>query len=544
VSRVLGLDVGPIDAVSEGLRRSERESAAVSSDSLRLIEGGMAYIMFRPVIDSVAHSDAAGSGTYALLLVRASDLAPPPASLLPQVRYTISHLGNVDTAPAETALFESAAEPADAVSRALLPTLRFTRELTGYSQPLRLVLERQLSLADLDFAALTLAGFVSLLSLALLFTYLRAQMKARAEIESLALRLQTLAAGTFEGVVLTTSGGVISDANEQLARILGYEREQVIGRRAADFVFAEDRERVAAGMSEGLAIRGFEHRIQRPDGALRTVEVNAQNIELAGRPMRLAAIRDITEKKQAEEELRSAKNQADRARNAMSHFLAAVSHDLRQPVYALSLFFAEIEKKKAAADPRLYANMRDCIVHLDEMFGNLLDLSRMEAGGVVAEVCVFELAPILARIVASCQPETEAKGLSLRLARFDASLHTDPVLFQRIVSNLIANAIRYTGHGGVLIGCRRHRGGTWLEVWDSGIGIAPERIGEIFEEFKQLGNPERDRTKGSGLGLSIVDKTATLLGLRLRVRSRPGRGSLFAVELPLAAGSAERIAVA
>lgn len=114
------------------------------------------------------------------------------------------------------------------------------------------------------------------------------------------------------------------------------------------------------------------------------------------------------------------------------------------------------------------------------------------------------------------------------------SVCTDPMLCERIIGNLLSNAIRYTEKGGVVIGCRRRQGTLWVEVWDTGLGIPENKTSEIFEEFRQLGNPERSLDKGSGLGLAIVAKTAGLLGVKIRVSSRLGRGSMFAVELPLA----------
>jgi CheY-like chemotaxis protein len=135
--------------------------------------------------------------------------------------------------------------------------------------------------------------------------------------------------------------------------------------------------------------------------------------------------------------------------------------------------------------------------------------------------------------VATHAPEAQAKGLALRCVPSELTARTDPVLFGRVLGNFVANAVRYTKTGGVLVGCRRSHGRTWVEVWDTGIGIPANKTAEIFEEFRQLGNDARDRSKGSGLGLAIVTKAAALLGLRIRVRSRPGKGSMFAVEVPL-----------
>jgi CheY-like chemotaxis protein len=161
----------------------------------------------------------------------------------------------------------------------------------------------------------------------------------------------------------------------------------------------------------------------------------------------------------------------------------------------------------------------------------LLDLSKLDAGVVTPNLSIFPIAEMLATLVSVHAPEARLKGLRLRCVPSRLSVHSDTVLFRRMLGNLIANAIRYTERGGVLIGCRRRQGKTWVEVWDSGIGIAEHQTQEIFEEFRQLGDAARNR--GSGLGLAIVAKTAALLGLEVAVRSWPGRGSVFAIELPV-----------
>lgn len=231
-------------------------------------------------------------------------------------------------------------------------------------------------------------------------------------------------------------------------------------------------------------------------------------------------------------ELAAAKGEAERANNAKSRFLAAASHDLRQPLAALSLYVASLGNKLDPADRPLLVDMRCCVASLSEMLSDLLDLSKLEAGAVTPKVSDFALSALLDKVVVSHSPAARAKGLSFRYRECDLIGRTDAVLFQRIVANLVANAIRYTERGGVLIGCRRRQGKQWLEVWDTGIGIPADKTAEIFEEFKQLGNSERNRSKGTGLGLAIVAKTAKLLNLQVRVHSRSGKGSVFAVEIP------------
>lgn len=239
---------------------------------------------------------------------------------------------------------------------------------------------------------------------------------------------------------------------------------------------------------------------------------------------------DVSQRKQAEDELRAAQADAEQANNAKSRFLAAASHDLRQPLSALSLYVGMLKNKVAPVDVPLLNNMTNCVSSLSELLADLLDLSKLEAGVVRPEVSDFSVADLLSNLNSLHAPEAGLKGLDWRCHSSKLNARTDPVLFRRIVGNFITNAIRYTEKGGVLVGCRRLQGKRWIEVWDTGIGVPEDKIGEIFEEFRQLDNDERNR--GSGLGLAIAAKAATLLGLAVRVHSSPGKGSMFAVELP------------
>ena len=166
------------------------------------------------------------------------------------------------------------------------------------------------------------------------------------------------------------------------------------------------------------------------------------------------------------------------------------------------------------------------------MLDTLLEISRLDAGAWPVQPSSFPVAPLLARLAGEYGPQAGACGIELRHVACSAALHTDRAMLERILRNLISNAIRYTNAGRVLIGCRRHAGMLRIEVWDTGIGIPADQIGDIFQEFHQLGNNPR-RDKGIGLGLAIVDRVARVLDLPLSVRSRLGRGSCFAVSVPL-----------
>jgi signal transduction histidine kinase/CheY-like chemotaxis protein len=230
------------------------------------------------------------------------------------------------------------------------------------------------------------------------------------------------------------------------------------------------------------------------------------------------------------EELRAQKKAAEEANVAKSRFLAVASHDLRQPLHALELFVQALEDTSLPAHAhQLVGNVRRSVDSMGELFDALLDISRLDAGAVRARVETIPLAEVFERLAFEYTPVAKQKGLSLRVMNTSVYVRSDPTLLARIVRNLLANAVRYTERGRVTIGCRRRGDQVSVEVWDTGPGIPAEKYAEVFQEFAQLGNPERDRRKGLGLGLAIVERLAKLLGHGLELRSTVGKGSVFAV---------------
>ena len=249
-------------------------------------------------------------------------------------------------------------------------------------------------------------------------------------------------------------------------------------------------------------------------------------------------------------DLQAQKGVAEAASLAKSRFLAAASHDLRQPVHALSLFLGALGARPLDDESRrLVRHAGRTVAAMSKLFNALLDVSRLDAGMVQPDWRHVPLAPMLARIAEEEGAVARDKGLRfvLRLPHNAEVLTTrsDPLLLERVLRNLVANAVRYTPHGGVLLALRRTgrwRGrapvqpgerGLLLQVWDTGIGIPPDRQADVFQEFVQLHNPERDRTQGLGLGLAIVRRLVDLLGHPLALRSVPGRGTVFSLRLTL-----------
>ncbi|WP_341643557.1 hybrid sensor histidine kinase/response regulator [Thauera sp. SDU_THAU2] len=260
----------------------------------------------------------------------------------------------------------------------------------------------------------------------------------------------------------------------------------------------------------------------------RGVNEMAERLEHAHDHMR----RQIDE---ATAELRARTAEAEHANASKSHFLAAASHDLRQPMHALGLFISELSQQTLDARSRqIVDRITASASAMEQLLDSLLDISRLDAGVLVPVIRSFDPVPILERIRDEQRPAARARGirLYLRLPATQQYVLSDPMLFERIVGNLVSNAVRHTRDGSILIACRGRGDALRVEVRDNGPGIPAEFQQAIFQEFVQLGNPERSRDKGLGLGLAIVRRLVDLLGHRLELRSAPGRGSVFALELP------------
>ncbi len=235
-------------------------------------------------------------------------------------------------------------------------------------------------------------------------------------------------------------------------------------------------------------------------------------------------------------ETRLARERAEAANLAKSQFLAAASHDLRQPLYALSLFSGALKSLELADDAaQVVTHIQDNIAAMEGLFNGLLDLSRLEAGAVAPVRRAFALQPVFDRLARITAPQARDKGLRLGIRPTALWVEADEVLTEQILVNLVANALRYTASGGVVVGARRRGGQVVLQVIDSGEGIAEADRQRIFQAFVQIGNAERDRRKGMGLGLAIAARTAELLGTRIELSSRVGQGSRFGLALPEAA---------
>jgi len=234
--------------------------------------------------------------------------------------------------------------------------------------------------------------------------------------------------------------------------------------------------------------------------------------------------------------LRRAIAELKAADDSKSLLLSAVGHDLRQPLQSLSLFASVISAADLPPTPRRAAEMlNESLIRLGSLLDEIIAIARIDVGAIEENKEPIALQPLFDNLIQEMAVQAEVKGLRLRHVPTRAVTLSDPSLLATIIRNLLSNAIRYTEQGGILLGCRR-RGKTWVIcVYDTGIGIPPDKQGRVFEAFFQVGNPERDRAKGLGLGLAIVARLTRLLRHRVDLRSVPGRGSRFTVSVPMVA---------
>jgi two-component system CheB/CheR fusion protein len=242
---------------------------------------------------------------------------------------------------------------------------------------------------------------------------------------------------------------------------------------------------------------------------------------------------DVTEHKRIVVALEAAKHKSEQASIAKSRFLAAASHDLRQPLQTLALLQGLLAKTVDAAKiQKLVVRLDETLATMTGMLNTLLDINQIEAGIVKAEIARFPIGELLDRVREEYADQAESDGLTLKVVGCGVTVASDRHLLEQMLRNLVSNALKYTKRGKILVGCRRRAGMLSIDVWDTGIGIPATELEAIFEEYHQLGNAARQRSLGLGLGLSIVKRLSSLLKHKIRVRSRLGGGSVFTIDIP------------
>jgi two-component system, sensor histidine kinase len=336
-----------------------------------------------------------------------------------------------------------------------------------------------------------------------------------------------------DATVIVDSRGTIVFANAQITQTFGYVPEELVGaevevllpQRFRD-VHPAHREAFFAApkprpMGFGLSLHGLHK-----NGREFPVEISLSPVRTeSGALLVVGAIRDATSQKDTEHQLVE-------ANRAKSRFLAAASHDLRQPLQTLNLL-NRVARREAAGNPRLEMVIDRQQQALDSMSGllaSVLDISKLDSGAVVPEPADCSVDEILERLASDFEPQAIEKGLSIAFERCGEAARTDPELLRRLLGNLVSNAIRYTHHGEIRLGCSAADGELELTVADTGIGIPDGEMNRIFDEFYQVDRGTQ-RPEGLGLGLSIVRRLAELLGHRVGVRSGPTGGTVFTVSV-------------
>ncbi len=345
-----------------------------------------------------------------------------------------------------------------------------------------------------------------------------------------------------DAMVIVDEQGQIAVVNAQVEEMFGYRREEILGqpieillpdrlrdrhtRHRHDFI-ADPQLRP---MGEGLDLVAL-----RKDRSEFPVEISLSPVRVGGQRFVSSVIRDVTERKRMEDEIIAARQEAERANKANSAFLAAASHDLRQPVQALSLLNGAL--RRTVKDERalqMIESQQHSLTAMTNLLNSLLDISRLDAGAVFPELEEFPIRRLVDRLSDEFARQAHHNGLEFSSSSSDAFVSTDPNLLAEIIQNFVSNAIRYTDKGSVRLRCVDSDGNCRVEVIDTGIGIDEDQLDEIFREFHQIKAPGASN-EGFGLGLAIVKRLASLLHVTIAVDSLPGKGSCFSVTIPTVA---------
>lgn len=246
----------------------------------------------------------------------------------------------------------------------------------------------------------------------------------------------------------------------------------------------------------------------------------------------MIVLRDSNEKLISQ--LRTQKNIAEQSNLGKSKFLAAISHDLRQPMHAMGLFLNGLEPYIRKPGKEVFSKVQNSAIALRSLFNGLLDISRLDSGAVNPTLEIISLTPFLQKIIDGFSGEAQEKGLLLKTQFHNGGVRSDPMLLERVIRNLLANAIQYTDSGQIQLITSAHEDSIKITIMDEGRGIPKDELDNIFSEYHQLHNGERDRSKGVGLGLAIVHRICTLLSIPINVRSQLSQGSTFEISLPAA----------
>jgi len=398
------------------------------------------------------------------------------------------------------------------------------------------------------------------------------------ELEAERNRYKWLFENAVHGIFQASLQEGMRAANPALARMLGYDSPQAVLFSLTDLAAnlfvggAEELHAITATLAREHSLHGYETRLRRRDGSHLDVLMNLL-LKPGHEGLVEGFVADITERKQAQQHLqqlndelerrvaartdelleanrnlqqqiterkaiaralRDARDAAETANRSKDKYLAAASHDLLQPLNAARLLISTLrERQLPEAEQVLVERTHQALEGAEDLLTDLLDISRLDQAAVKPDVALYRLDELFGPLVSEFSSVADAEGLKLRAHIGDYAINTDLRLMTRILRNFLSNACRYTDEGKILLGARRRGSQLRLEVWDTGRGIAEDRLEAVFLEFNQLDVGRAADRKGVGLGLAIVERIAKILGYRVQVRSWPGRGSMFSIEVPI-----------
>ena len=369
----------------------------------------------------------------------------------------------------------------------------------------------------------------------LTFARISEMKAAERKIEAARAYAESIIATVKQPLVVLDEDLSVVSASASFFRFFDLKPEKSTGKPLGRLLQEEPWATFLALVKTGVVIENHEVEVDLPGLGPRSLLASAcEIVGLSDRRKILVSLDDVTDAKAKTEALAAAKEEAERANLGKSRFLAAASHDLRQPLQTMSFIQAMLaEEVSGPAASKLIGRLDNMIVAMSGLLDKLLDINQLEAGVVKPKLCDFAIDDLLRQLHGEFEDHALNEGLKLRVAPCSLTVHSDPRLLEQILRNMISNATKYTSRGKVLLGCRRRGSRLSIEVWDTGTGIPETELSAIFKEFHQLDNQGGKRAKGLGLGLAIVQRLGDLLEAPISVRSRVGRGSVFAVDVPV-----------
>jgi PAS domain S-box-containing protein len=349
-----------------------------------------------------------------------------------------------------------------------------------------------------------------------------------------------------DAMIIIDGAGDIVYANQQVETLFGYRASDLVGQKVEVLLPERFRTRHIGHRtrySHNQRVRpmgsGLDLFARRRDGSEFPVEISLSPAQDAEQSLTVAAIRDISDRRDIQNALREAREVADRANRAKSRFLATASHDLRQPLQALSLLngtLLRVAKDETVTDALV--QQEQAIAAMSRLLNALLDISKLESGAIKPEISDFKVSALFDEMRSEFAALAGNKGLDLDVESSSERVHSDPALVGQVIRNLVANAIKYTREGRVCLRCAHDRDLVKLQVIDTGVGIPAPELARIYDDFYQIGVSANTSRDGYGLGLSIVSRIVILLGLKIDVQSEIGRGTVFTLVLPATADAA------